>query len=60
MKIDFGFGTGVQSVEVPDKNLLGLLMANDVPKGLMNEAEVSRALQNPIGTPRLKDIVKPG
>ncbi|MBR0366796.1 MAG: nickel-dependent lactate racemase [Clostridia bacterium] len=60
MKIDFGFGTGVQSVEVPDKNLLGILMANDVPKGLMNEEEVRRALENPIGTPRLKDIVKPG
>lgn len=60
MKIDFGFGTGVQSVEVPDKNLLGILMANDVPRGLMNEEEVRRALENPIGTPRLKDIVKPG
>ena len=60
MKIDFGFGTGVQSVEVPDKNLLGILMANDVPKGLMNEEEVRRALENPIGTPRFKDIVKPG
>jgi nickel-dependent lactate racemase len=60
MKIDFGFGTGIQSVEVPDQNLLGILMANDVPKGLMNEEEVRRALENPIGTPRLKDIVKPG
>ncbi len=60
MKIDFGFGTGVQSVEVPDKNLLGILMANDVPRGLMNEEEVRRALEAPIGTPRLKDIVKPG
>ena len=60
MKIDFGFGTGIQSVEVPDKNLLGILMANDVPKGLMNEEEVRRALENPIGAPRLKDIVKPG
>ncbi|MBR2699771.1 MAG: nickel-dependent lactate racemase [Clostridia bacterium] len=60
MKIDFGFGTGVQSVEVPDKNLLGILMANDVPRGLMNEEEVRRALENPIGTPRLKDIVKSG
>lgn len=60
MKIDFGFGTGVQTVEIPDKNLLGILMANDVPKGLMNEEEVRRALENPIGAPRLKDIVKPG
>jgi nickel-dependent lactate racemase len=60
MKLEFGFGTGVQVVEVPEKNLMGVLMSNDVPKGLMNEEEVVRALENPIGTPRLKDIVKPG
>ena len=60
MKLEFGFGTGVQTVEVPDKNLMGVLMSNDVPRELMNEAEVVRALENPIGTPRLKEIVKPG
>lgn len=60
MKLEFGFGTGVQVVEVPEKNLMGVLMSNDVPKGLMNEEEVVRALKNPIGTPRLKEIVKPG
>ena len=60
MKIDFGFGDGIQSVEVPEKNLLGILMANDVPRGLTNEEEVRRALDNPIGAPCLKDIVKPG
>lgn len=60
MKLEFGFGTGVQTVEVPEKNLLGVLMSNDVPRGLMNEAEVVRALEHPIGTPRLKEIVRPG
>ena len=60
MKLEFGFGDGVQTVEVPDKNLLGVLTSNDVPRGLMNEEEVVRALENPIGTPRLRDIVKPG
>ena len=60
MKLEFGFGSGIQSVEVPDKNLLGVLMANDVPRGLTNEAEVVRALENPIGAPSLKEIVKPG
>ena len=60
MKLEFGFGTGVQSVEVPEKNLMGVLMSNDVPRGLMNEEEVARALREPIGSPRLKDIVKPG
>lgn len=60
MKLEFGFGTGVQVVEVPDENLMGVLMSNDVPRELTNEAEVVRALENPIGAPRLKDIVKPG
>ena len=60
MKLEFGFGTGTQVVEVPDKNLMGVLMSNDVPRGLMNEEEVVRALENPIGTPRLREIVKPG
>ena len=30
MKLEFGFGTGVQTVEVPEKNLMGVLMSNDV------------------------------
>lgn len=60
MKLEFGFGEGVQTVEVPERNLLGVLTANEVPKGLTNEAEVLRALEHPIGTPRLKEIVHPG
>ena len=60
MKIEFGFGTGIQTVEVPDKNVMGILMSNDVPRGLMNEEEVARALQDPIGSPKLNEIVKPG
>lgn len=60
MKLEFGFGEGVQAVEVPDRNLLGVLMANEVPKGLTNEAEVARALAHPIGTPQLGEIVHPG
>ncbi|MBR0507697.1 MAG: nickel-dependent lactate racemase [Clostridia bacterium] len=60
MKLRFGFGTGFQEVEVPDKNLIAELHANDVPLELTGEAEVRRALIAPIGSPRLKDIVHPG
>ena len=60
MKLRFGIGNGFEEVEVPDRNLIGELHANDVPLGLTGEAEVIRALREPIGTPRLKDIVKPG
>ena len=60
MRLSFGFGTSTQEVEVPEKNLMGELHANAVPTGLTGEAEVRRALAEPIGTPRLGEIVKPG
>lgn len=60
MRLEFGFGTGTQAVEVPEQNLIGVLHANDVPVGLTGEAEVRRALSAPIGSPRLRDIVHPG
>ena len=31
MKPGFGFGDGVLAVEVPVKNLMGVLMSHDVP-----------------------------
>lgn len=60
MKLRFGFGTGCQEVEVPEEHFLGELHANEVPIGLVGEAEVRRALADPIGSPRLKEIVHPG
>lgn len=60
MKLSFGFGTGTQEVEVPEKNLLGVLHANEVELGLTGEDEVRRALAEPIGSPRLREIVRPG
>ncbi|MGN0980866.1 MAG: nickel-dependent lactate racemase [Candidatus Avoscillospira sp.] len=60
MKLQFGFGTGVQEAEVPDGNLLGVLHANEVPLELTGEAEVRRALEAPIESPRLRDLVHPG
>lgn len=60
MKLSFGFGTGVQEAEVPEKNLLGVLHANEAEPGLTGEDEVRRALAEPIGSPRLREIVRPG
>ncbi len=60
MKLDFGYGTGVQTVEIPDKNLLGVLTANDIQHELGGEAAVRYALQNPIGAKRLRELAKPG
>ena len=60
MKLEFGFGAGVQCVEVPEKNLTGILMANQLQHERMNEDEVAYALEHPIGAPRLEEIAKPG
>ncbi|GHU93119.1 transcriptional regulator [Clostridia bacterium] len=60
MKLEFGFGHGAQAVEVPDKNLLATLTPNPVEHGLTGADEVVRALEEPIGLPRLRDIVNPG
>ena len=60
MMLEFGFGTGVQTVQVPEENLLGVLHANQVPLELTGEAEVRRALEAPIESPRLRELVHPG
>lgn len=60
MEIDLGFGTRTQKLIVPDENLICVLLPNPVTHELTGTQEVARALQNPIGTPRLKEIVHPG
>ena len=51
MEFELGFGVGVQKLTVPDENLIGVLLPNPVEVSLTGEAEVRRALENPIGTP---------
>ena len=60
MQAEFGFNKDKITVTVPDKNYLTTLVPNKVELDLTGEAEVVRALQNPIGSPRFKDIVKKG
>jgi len=60
MKLSFGFGTGVQEVDVPEKNLIGVLRANEVEAPASEAEEVLRALREPIGSVPLKARVKAG
>lgn len=60
MKIDLGFGQGVQTLEVPDRNLLSVLEPNEVPLGQRGEAAVLQALQHPLGSKPLSEIVRRG
>ena len=60
MKLEFSFGKGIQTVELPEDNLMGVLTANTVEYDLTGEDEVERALAEPIGAPKLEEVVKPG
>ena len=60
MKVEFGYGKGIQTVDIPDKNLDQVLVANDIAHERRGPDAVRYALENPIGSPRLKDLAKPG
>ena len=60
MKLEFGFGNTTQWVDVPDQNLLGVLQQNDVEAGFIPAVELARALEEPIGAPKLREIVRAG
>ncbi|ATW27256.1 nickel-dependent lactate racemase [Candidatus Formimonas warabiya] len=57
--INLGYGKTQQRVDIPQGNLLGCLRPHDI-RILNAEKEIVRALENPIGTARLKDIVGQG
>lgn len=60
MKLEVGFGTYSQTVDIPDKNLMGILTPSPFNTSSTQEEIVSAALNATIGTPRLGNLVKPG
>lgn len=60
MELRLKIGTETQTVSLEETRLLGELLPNAVPHGLTGEAEVRRALANPIGSPPLRQVVRPG
>lgn len=60
MRLEFGFGNGVQVVEAPDANVVGVLTPNDVELGKTGADAVLDALSHPVGSPRLYEIIRPG
>lgn len=55
-----GFGKASLEFTVNESNVLGELLPNEVNAGLTGQDEVSRAVQNPVNSMRIKDIVKSG
>lgn len=60
MKYELKSGKGKVRFEIDDKNYMGEILPKDIERDMTGEAEVERALKNPIGTSRLKDIVRLG
>jgi len=60
MRIELGFGTAFQTVVIPDRNVIGVLEPNEVETGAEGGAAVKAALEHPIGSPRLREMAKPG
>jgi nickel-dependent lactate racemase len=56
--IDLKYGKDHFEVDVPDKNLAGTVLPNELVGVEDEQAEIRRALENPIGSPRLRDKVK--
>lgn len=57
---EFGFGKGTQSLSLPTEQIVHEIEGEEAPALKDVAAAVKEALQNPIGTPPLKEIVKPG
>ena len=60
MKLEFGYGKGIQTVDVPDKNLMAVLTSNEIEHERRGSDAVDYALENPIGAPKLSQVAKPG
>ncbi|MDR1641989.1 MAG: nickel-dependent lactate racemase [Clostridiales bacterium] len=60
MRLEVGFGTGVQAFDVPEANCVGVMHPNKLETGLAGIEAVKAALVAPLGSKRLSSIVKPG
>lgn len=60
MILEFGYGAGVEKVSLPENNVMGVLVSNEICHERRDEAAVEYALSHPIGDVRLRDKVKAG
>lgn len=59
IRVELNYGKSSVSVDIPAHNYLGSLLPRDVPVAGDGISETRRALANPIGSPRLQDLVSP-
>ncbi len=51
--LEFGYGKGIQQVQLPEENVMGVLVSNEIDHERKHEEAVIYALENPIGKERL-------
>lgn len=60
MVLEFGYANGVQTVDIPQQNLLATLTANAMEHARTGADAVKHALLHPISSQPLHQLVKPG
>ena len=60
MNYELGYGKGIQKIEIPDANLMGVLLPENAAAERSEDQEVLRALDEPIGSLKLCEIIQPG
>ncbi|QUL99673.1 MAG: nickel-dependent lactate racemase [Candidatus Fermentithermobacillus carboniphilus] len=58
--IEMGYGKSKVRLNMPGKNIIGILRPVEPEVPASEEAEIEGALDNPIGSGRLEEIVRPG
>lgn len=58
--VSMKYGSGTVDVTVPEANLIGIVEKEAPAAGPPEEEVIAAALENPVGSPRLRDIVAPG
>lgn len=58
--IELKYGRGHYNIDIPDRNLAGVLLPDELGGVKDEQAEIRRALENPIGSPKLREKLKPG
>jgi len=60
MKVVLPYGHEKVSLEIPDKNVVGILEPRDIPGVSDPLKEIKNALENPLDAPRISEIVEKG
>ena len=59
MKVSLNYGYTSIALDIPDKNYMGTLSPKEISEVANPDIEVRRALANPIGCKKLKELVSP-